>query len=86
MLLTGPDLEYQVAVSADIREMYHQVRVNEEDQQSKRFLWRWNNTQHEPDEYAMMRMTFGTRTFNASWSLTAPVAALHTVAPVCTDR
>ncbi|XP_040172707.1 uncharacterized protein LOC120905736 [Anopheles arabiensis] len=70
-LLTGPDLltplqavlfrfrEYRVAVAADIREMYHQVRICDDDVHSQRFLWRWGNTNAEPQEFVMLRMTFG---------------------------
>ncbi|XP_052901587.1 uncharacterized protein LOC128309254 [Anopheles moucheti] len=70
-LSTGPDFlaplssvlqrfrERRIAVAADISEMYHQVRINEQDLQSQRFLWKWNPEQAEPDEYVMLRMTFG---------------------------
>ncbi|XP_053667845.1 uncharacterized protein LOC128718201 [Anopheles marshallii] len=70
-LLTGPDLltplqavlfrfrEYKIGVAADIREMYHQVQIDGDDIHSQRFLWRWGNTNVEPQEYVMLRMTFG---------------------------
>lgn len=49
----------QIAVSADIREMFHQVLVQPSDRISQRFLWRDGNQQKPPDEYEMVVMTFG---------------------------
>lgn len=51
-LLTGPDLlqsppgvlmrlrQHRVAVSADIKEMFMQVKIREEDRDALRYLWR----------------------------------------------
>ncbi|XP_058840292.1 uncharacterized protein LOC131695786 [Topomyia yanbarensis] len=70
VLMTGPDLltslasvllrfrEHRVAVGGDVREMFHQVLVKDEDQYSQRFLWR-NTEGDEPDVYVMKVMTFG---------------------------
>lgn len=70
MLLKGPDKlvslpkvlfgfrESLVAVCGDIREMFHQVRIREEDQQSQRFLWK-NADSGEIEVYAMNVITFG---------------------------
>ncbi|XP_031350430.1 uncharacterized protein LOC116176098 [Photinus pyralis] len=69
-LLTGPDLnqplltvlskfrEGQVGVCADIKEMFHQVIIREEDQNSQRFLWR-NDKTGEIEVYKMLVMIFG---------------------------
>ncbi|XP_055522480.1 uncharacterized protein LOC129716671 [Wyeomyia smithii] len=71
VLLTGPDQlaslpsvlyrfrEYRFAIAADIREMFHQVEINEDDQQSQRFLWRDGDSRRSPDVYIMKVMTFG---------------------------
>lgn len=71
VLLKGPDQltslpavlhkfrEYRVGISADIREMFHQVLIREEDQHSQRFLWRADRSENEPSVYAMRVMTFG---------------------------
>lgn len=39
--------------------MYHQILINENDEQSQRFLWRDGNIRREPDVYVMNVMTFG---------------------------
>ncbi|XP_055527548.1 uncharacterized protein LOC129720141 [Wyeomyia smithii] len=51
--------EYRFAMAAEIREMFHQVEINEGDQQSQRFLWRDGDSSRPPDVYIMMVMTFG---------------------------
>ncbi|XP_062703670.1 uncharacterized protein LOC115259000 [Aedes albopictus] len=68
-LLKGPDQlcslltillqfrENRVGLTGDIREMFHQVRINEEDQQCQRFLW--PNEKGEVVTYVMQVMTFG---------------------------
>ncbi|XP_055622986.1 uncharacterized protein LOC129766479 [Toxorhynchites rutilus septentrionalis] len=70
MLLKGPDLltslpavlsrfrQRRIAITGDIREMYHQIRIREEDCQSQRFLWRTDSSQ-PPDVYIMDVATFG---------------------------
>lgn len=68
-LLTGPDLvnplpevllrfrEKPVAVSADVKEMFHQVRIRREDQDAQRFLW-WPVGGARPRELRLEVMTF----------------------------
>ncbi|XP_058816619.1 uncharacterized protein LOC131679884 [Topomyia yanbarensis] len=70
VLLKGPDQlrplpsvlyqfrEHSVAICGDIEEMFHQVEVNEDDQQSQRFLFHDTDVD-EPDEYIMKVITFG---------------------------
>ncbi|XP_062702144.1 uncharacterized protein LOC115263739 [Aedes albopictus] len=76
-LLKGPDLltplpmvlsrfrQYPVAVSGDIREMFHQLAVIESDQQAQRFLWR-EDPEKEPQVYVMDVLTFGSMSSPAS--------------------
>ncbi|XP_058448819.1 uncharacterized protein LOC131428793 [Malaya genurostris] len=71
VLLKGPDLltsllsvlhkfrERRVAISGDIREMYHQVVINDGDQHCQRFMWCEDDEAGEPSEYIMKVMTFG---------------------------
>lgn len=70
VLLKGPDLlqslptvlcrfrQREVAINADIKEMFHQVIIRPEDRQAQRFLWR--NNQSEPaDVFVMDVAIFG---------------------------
>lgn len=70
-LLKGPDLytslvdilrrfrERCIAIGGDIREMYHQIKVMQADQNFQRFLFRHGDSQREPDVYVMKVMIFG---------------------------
>ncbi|XP_037816929.1 uncharacterized protein LOC119607191 [Lucilia sericata] len=49
----------QIAVAADIREMFSQIKIRQEDQHAQRFLWRCEKENSEIEEYAMVSMTFG---------------------------
>ncbi|XP_058456399.1 uncharacterized protein LOC131433814 [Malaya genurostris] len=68
-LLKGPDLlnslvsvlfkfrEYKIAITGDIREMFHQVKMNENDQHCQRFFW--PTEKGEFREYIMTVLSFG---------------------------
>ncbi|XP_055585561.1 uncharacterized protein LOC129738407 [Uranotaenia lowii] len=70
-LLKGPDQvvplphvlrrfrEYRVGITGDIREMFHQVRINNKDQHYQRFFWNKGNFGDVPATYVMEVMTFG---------------------------
>ncbi|XP_058456653.1 uncharacterized protein LOC131434039 [Malaya genurostris] len=70
VLLSGPDLltplpsvlfrfrQYSVAISSDIKEMFHQLRINDRDKHSQRFLWR-ESSDKEPKVFLMDVATFG---------------------------
>lgn len=72
-LLDGPDLlralpgilyrfrEKEVAITADIREMFLQVKIRPEDRPAQMFLWRGKEREKPPTEYVMSSMIFGAR-------------------------
>ena len=69
----GPDLindlpgilmkfrEGYIAITGDIRKMYHAIEISGVDMQTHRFLWRDMETNREPDVYAMTAVCFGDR-------------------------
>ncbi|XP_055910928.1 uncharacterized protein LOC129945299 [Eupeodes corollae] len=69
-LITGPDdvpslpsvlfrfREKKIAITGDIREMFHQVKILEDDKNAQRFLWR-NIEDGNIEVYQMQVMTFG---------------------------
>ncbi|XP_075990336.1 uncharacterized protein LOC142985987 [Anticarsia gemmatalis] len=72
MLLSGPDLlqhlpgvimrfrQHAFAISADIKEMFMQIKIREEDRDALRFLWRGDNRGNKtPEEYRMTSVIFG---------------------------
>ncbi|XP_051162206.1 uncharacterized protein LOC127282148 [Leptopilina boulardi] len=70
-LLTGPDLvcslygvllrfrQKKIAFMGDIKEMFLQIKIREEDQGAQRFLWRGMNRECDPEVYVMTSMLFG---------------------------
>ncbi|XP_062533692.1 uncharacterized protein LOC134202689, partial [Armigeres subalbatus] len=56
---------YRVAISSDIQEMFHQVRIREEDKNSQRFLWRADPSM-KPEVHLMDVATFGSTCSPAS--------------------
>ena len=70
-LLSGPDLliplnaglykfrENMICVTADVTEMYNQIKLIEPDQQCQRLLWRNCEQHREPDLFIFTRLSFG---------------------------
>lgn len=70
VLLPGPDLltslpavlfrfrQFPVAVSSDIKEMFHRILITESDRHSQRFLWR-HSPDRKPNIFLMDVLTFG---------------------------
>ncbi|XP_020712610.1 uncharacterized protein LOC110117567 [Ceratitis capitata] len=64
--------ERSVAICGDIREMFHQIRVKEEDQVAQQFLWRNGDVHRRPDVFAMTTLhkavaTIVSNTFVDDW-------------------
>ncbi|XP_076656372.1 uncharacterized protein LOC143361016 [Halictus rubicundus] len=71
VLLPGPDLlnsllgvlmrfrQRKIAFVADIKEMFLQIKIREEDRDVQRFLWRETERNQKPDVYRMSSMIFG---------------------------
>lgn len=49
----------QIAVAADVKEMFNQVVIQPNDRYSQQFLWRNGDQSKEFEVYVMERMTFG---------------------------
>jgi len=70
-LLPGPDLltplvsvlfkfrQREIGFGGDIQEMFHRVRIRDEDVMAQRFLWRNGDTSKKPQIYEMTAMIFG---------------------------
>lgn len=70
-LLEGPDLlmslpgilfrfrEEPIAITADVQEMFLQVKIRKEDQPAQQFLWRGNDREKPPQHFKMTSMIFG---------------------------
>lgn len=71
ILLTGPDLlkplpdvlrrfrENSIAITGDMKEMFHQVRVIDSDIHAQRFLWREEDMKRKPEVFVVEVLTFG---------------------------
>jgi len=51
--------ENEVALTGDIKKMYHAVKITELDQHTHRFLWRNMCVDKEPDTYVITSVSFG---------------------------
>ncbi|XP_043230776.1 uncharacterized protein LOC122386061 [Amphibalanus amphitrite] len=72
-LMKGPDMlqnlvgillrfrEEQTAMVADIKKMFHQIRIRQEDQPALSFWWRNLDTTRQPDMYQMQVAIFGAK-------------------------
>ncbi|UYV81284.1 hypothetical protein LAZ67_20000648 [Cordylochernes scorpioides] len=60
---------HNIALTGDITDIFHRVRVIEEVQCSQRFLWRNMNTSIEPNHYEMQVLIFG--------ATSSPCSAIH---------
>jgi len=70
-LLIGPDQltsmpsvlfkfrQRKIGISADIEDMFHRVKIRNEDASAQRFLWRGMNRKDEPSVYQMGVLIFG---------------------------
>ncbi|KAL0810721.1 hypothetical protein ABMA28_010045 [Loxostege sticticalis] len=70
-LLSGPDLlqslqgvlmrfrQHEIAVAADIEEMFLRISIRKQDRDALRFLWRQDRREGPPTEYRMTTVIFG---------------------------
>ncbi|XP_062557240.1 uncharacterized protein LOC134222113 [Armigeres subalbatus] len=77
LLLKGPDQlaslpavlsrfrQFSIGVSADLKEMFHQIEIRREDRHSQRFLWRTDSSK-QPTVFLMNVATFGSSCSPAS--------------------
>ena len=72
--------ENHVAVAADIKKMFHSVKLAEVEIHCHRFLWRDLDTRKEPDVYAMLRVSMGDKPAPA-----IATEALRLTAEACRD-
>ncbi|XP_076662396.1 uncharacterized protein LOC143365759 [Halictus rubicundus] len=52
---------YEFAFKADIKDMFLQIKVRDEDRGAQRFLWRGKRRVGNPDTYEMTRLIFGAK-------------------------
>lgn len=77
-LLSGPDLlrsllgvlmrfrQRPIGLIGDIRDMFLKIKMNVDDRQSQRFLWRGKDRSCEPKEFAMSTVLFGAKSSPAT--------------------
>lgn len=88
-LMVGPKLQpdlrhiimrwrcYPICISADLVKMYRQVKVEQDDTNFQRLVWR-NNEEDEIEDYKLVRVTFGTAA--------APYLAVKTLQQLAVDE
>ncbi|XP_064633652.1 uncharacterized protein LOC135491610 [Lineus longissimus] len=64
-----------IALMADVKKMFLQIKIREEDRDVHRYLWRDGNSDRPPEIYRMNRVTFGV---NASPFLAIATEKHHT--------
>lgn len=97
-LLTGPDIvcslygvlirfrQKKIAFMGDIKEMFLQIKIREEDQGAQLFLWRGMSREGNPDVYVMTSMLFGATSspFTAQFIMNKNAKDLETKYPRAT--
>ena len=51
----------RIPIASDVKQVFHQISIRQDDKQAQRFLWRDMDTTTEPETYQMNVVIFGAK-------------------------